>query len=568
MGRSGGTTAGDEGGATAQHGEGGRTDRDRAGRAPVAVVGVAGRRRQSRAGRSRRPWRGRFRRRSRRGGRLGRHCDGGGDRARREPRRWSVPLSSSLSRSGCRRRPRPPAGPARRVEGDIVDRRRRLGTRREHQHSWRRYSSAGSPLITPAPRRSRRPGWQETSSTPGVSGAVNSTERRPPRRQAARCRSTRAPCCHHRRAWPWRSNRRRGRRWRRGTAPGCDGDGRRLAAAVGRLQVDDDAPAGTATTSGSVWASTDPGTATARATAATARIRFIRPFSLRRAAEASRREGVMIFEQYYLECLSQASYLIGDTSTRTGSRRRPSPRTSHDPRVGRRARPHDRAGDRDPLPRRFPLRSPRAGGGDRGDDRLWLRRRDRVRVAKLVDGERVESARWSWRCATRLGTPPSRSASSCGSVQRTPSRSPCSPVTRCSSATSAGPTCCRRRASPATSWLASCSTRCTVTARHSLTARRYPAHGAGSACGKNLSTDTWSTIGEQRRTNYASAPMTKSAFIEAVTDGQSAPPAYFSYDAERNRGATPARRGRGPTIADTGRGDPPAALGRGGAGHP
>ena len=65
--------------------------------------------------------------------------------------------------------------------------------------------------------------------------------------------------------------------------------------------------------------------------------------------------------------------------------------------------------------------------------------------------------------------------------------------------------------------------------------RVYPAHGAGSACGKNLSTDTWSTIGEQRRTNYASAPMTKSAFIDAVTDGQAAPPAYFSFDAERNR---------------------------------
>ena len=65
--------------------------------------------------------------------------------------------------------------------------------------------------------------------------------------------------------------------------------------------------------------------------------------------------------------------------------------------------------------------------------------------------------------------------------------------------------------------------------------RVYPAHGAGSACGKNLSTDTWSTIGEQRRSNYALAPMTKSAFIDAVTDGQAAPPAYFSFDAVRNR---------------------------------
>jgi glyoxylase-like metal-dependent hydrolase (beta-lactamase superfamily II)/rhodanese-related sulfurtransferase len=67
------------------------------------------------------------------------------------------------------------------------------------------------------------------------------------------------------------------------------------------------------------------------------------------------------------------------------------------------------------------------------------------------------------------------------------------------------------------------------------TTRVYPAHGAGSACGKNLSTDTWSTIGDQRRTNYAVQPMEKAAFVSVVTDGQSAPPAYFSFDAVRNR---------------------------------
>ena len=65
--------------------------------------------------------------------------------------------------------------------------------------------------------------------------------------------------------------------------------------------------------------------------------------------------------------------------------------------------------------------------------------------------------------------------------------------------------------------------------------RVYPAHGAGSACGKNLSTDTWSTIGEQRTNNYALAPMTKEEFIEVVTEGQTAPPAYFAFDASLNR---------------------------------
>jgi hydroxyacylglutathione hydrolase len=63
----------------------------------------------------------------------------------------------------------------------------------------------------------------------------------------------------------------------------------------------------------------------------------------------------------------------------------------------------------------------------------------------------------------------------------------------------------------------------------------YPGHGAGSACGKNLSSDTWSTIGEQRASNYAVQPMSKDDFIDVVTAGQTAPPAYFSYDADRNR---------------------------------
>ncbi|MGB8860072.1 MAG: MBL fold metallo-hydrolase [Ilumatobacteraceae bacterium] len=65
----------------------------------------------------------------------------------------------------------------------------------------------------------------------------------------------------------------------------------------------------------------------------------------------------------------------------------------------------------------------------------------------------------------------------------------------------------------------------------------YPAHGAGSACGKNLSTDTMSTIGEQRRTNYALAPMSEADFTEAVTQGQSVAPLYFLFAANRNRQA-------------------------------
>jgi hydroxyacylglutathione hydrolase len=62
----------------------------------------------------------------------------------------------------------------------------------------------------------------------------------------------------------------------------------------------------------------------------------------------------------------------------------------------------------------------------------------------------------------------------------------------------------------------------------------YPAHGAGSLCGKALSTDTFSTIGEQRRSNYALQPMTKAAFVELVTADQPDAPPYFTYDAVLN----------------------------------
>ena len=65
--------------------------------------------------------------------------------------------------------------------------------------------------------------------------------------------------------------------------------------------------------------------------------------------------------------------------------------------------------------------------------------------------------------------------------------------------------------------------------------RVFPAHGAGSACGKNLSTEKQSTIGEQRRLNYACQPMSEDAFLEVVTGGQPAAPAYFVYNATLNK---------------------------------
>lgn len=63
----------------------------------------------------------------------------------------------------------------------------------------------------------------------------------------------------------------------------------------------------------------------------------------------------------------------------------------------------------------------------------------------------------------------------------------------------------------------------------------YPAHGAGSSCGKNLGPETFSTIGEQKATNYALQQQSKEDFIKAVTDGLAAPPQYFPINAKINK---------------------------------
>jgi glyoxylase-like metal-dependent hydrolase (beta-lactamase superfamily II)/rhodanese-related sulfurtransferase len=65
--------------------------------------------------------------------------------------------------------------------------------------------------------------------------------------------------------------------------------------------------------------------------------------------------------------------------------------------------------------------------------------------------------------------------------------------------------------------------------------RVFPAHGAGSACGKAMSDAVSSTIGEQRRENYALQPMSEDEFVDVVTQGQSVAPLYFAYTADTNR---------------------------------
>jgi len=97
-------------------------------------------------------------------------------------------------------------------------------------------------------------------------------------------------------------------------------------------------------------------------------------------------------------------------------------------------------------------------------------------------------------------------------------------VTRCTSCSTTSTACRRRRTSSATRERAG---------RWSS----IPGATSRSACGKNLSNDTQSTIGEQRRTNYTLQPMTEDAFVALVTEGQPLQPVYFSYDARRNRQA-------------------------------
>ena len=63
----------------------------------------------------------------------------------------------------------------------------------------------------------------------------------------------------------------------------------------------------------------------------------------------------------------------------------------------------------------------------------------------------------------------------------------------------------------------------------------YPGHGAGSACGKNIGKETFSTIGQQKAANYALQDMTREEFIAKVTDGMLPPPKYFFEDARINK---------------------------------
>ena len=101
-----------------------------------------------------------------------------------------------------------------------------------------------------------------------------------------------------------------------------------------------------------------------------------------------------------------------------------------------------------------------------------------------------------------------------------------------------------------TRWPGASTTRCTTSCCRLPDATRvFPAHGAGSSCGRQLSTETSSTLGEQRQANYALQPMGEDEFVAAVTEGQPVRPHYFEFDAQRNRELRPLLDEQAPAAA-------------------
>ena len=244
----------------------------------------------------------------------------------------------------------------------------------------------------------------------------------------------------------------------------------------------------------------------------------------------------MIFRQYQLSCLSLFSYLIGDEGTGRAVVVDPQRRLGLS-RRRRRIRADDRAGDRDPLPRRLPLRPPRAGRGH-GRRRLLRQRAARTDfpMEPLADGERLSLG----DVVLEIRHTPGHTPESIAIVvwEHPEDDEPWGVLTgdtmfigdvgRPDLLSSAG-------------WTADdLAGRLYHSLRDQLLTlpdgtRVYPAHGAGSACGKAMSDAVTSTIGEQRQTNYALRPMAEHEFVAVVTEGQSVAPPYFAFAADANR---------------------------------
>src|SRR3954451_9966931 len=244
----------------------------------------------------------------------------------------------------------------------------------------------------------------------------------------------------------------------------------------------------------------------------------------------------MILHQFYLHCLAHASYLVADEQTRTAAIVDPqrdidryvSFAEAHNLRIAHVLLTHLHA---DFVAGHLELR-------DRVGATIYLGAAAKAEYAftPLHDGDRVEFGRVRLQAIETPGHTPESISIAVYDLDRSPSE----PHAVLTGDTLFVGDVGRPDLRAALGWSAtdlggmlyeSLRTKLLTLPDASLV---YPAHGAGSLCGKALAQETVSTIGEQRRSNYALQPMTRAAFVELVTADQPDAPSYFTYDAVLN----------------------------------
>ena len=279
----------------------------------------------------------------------------------------------------------------------------------------------------------------------------------------------------------------------------------------------------------------------------------------------------MIFTQHYLACLSHASYLIGDETT--GRAVVVDPRRDVDVYVeeaAARGLASSGSSRRTYMPTSSAVTSSWRPKPAPSSPTALVRRSSSP--SRAADGQRLSLGEVTLEI---LATPGHTPESICVVVYEhavtTTSRMACSPATRCSWVMSGVPIWWPRAASalsadagaPAVPLAARQAPACCRTRP-----QVFPAHGAGSSCGRQLSSETSSTLGEQRLTNYALKPMTEDEFVAAVTEGQPARPRYFELRRPAQPRDAPAARGRGAPAARRRLGDRAPRPGGGAARRP
>ncbi|MEO5820696.1 MAG: MBL fold metallo-hydrolase [Vicinamibacteraceae bacterium] len=244
----------------------------------------------------------------------------------------------------------------------------------------------------------------------------------------------------------------------------------------------------------------------------------------------------MILKQFYLQCLAHASYLIGDEQTHTAVVVDPQRdvdqylafASEHGVRIAHVVLTHFHA---DFVAGHLELR-------DRVGARIYLGAAAKAEYAftPLHDGDAIDLG----RVRLQVLETPGHTAESISLVVYDAARSPTEPQAVLTGDTLFVGDVGRPDLRVALGWSANDLGGLLYDSVHDKllalpdAVAVYPAHGAGSLCGKALSKETVSTIGEQRRANYALQPMSKAAFVELVTADQPDAPSYFTYDAVLN----------------------------------